>query len=238
MGNEFPLSPDTPWGTEVLLLMKERGYSFDHAFARVMARYLDAGDTWPLLDLLKCGGKPGAVAIKYLAPMMVPERRARLPLTNLQYAFHLVPNRTVGGQKRDERGGRIAQVIEFILAFGADTMAKGENPGKHFWEWFRYALEPMDFKLNHKRRFPWKAQLVRIKGGNGRRKNPELDMQKRVLACLVQQRVDDGESNKSAILNVFLEIKKLAKNENFPVKVGFTTIRNAWKQVYGEQGRS
>jgi len=47
MAEDFPISPDTGWGTEILQLMEDRGYDFDEACARVMARFLNAGDTRP-----------------------------------------------------------------------------------------------------------------------------------------------------------------------------------------------
>jgi hypothetical protein len=170
MEYDIPLSLGTPWFFRVRQLMKELACDFDYAFVRVMAKWLDAGYDEPLLDLLKHGMEPGEVARKYLAAMMVPEYRARFPLTNIQYEFRLVPNRKAGRQSREE--ARRAQAIEFILAAGAEAMTKGGNPSKHFWRVFRYALRPEDFPTD-KGRFPWKAKLARIDGRAGRRKNPE-----------------------------------------------------------------
>jgi hypothetical protein len=192
------------------------GYGFDDSFVRVMAKYLDAGDTRPLLDLLRHKREPGEIAIKYLAAMMVTELRARLPLTKIQYKFHFAQNRKVGPPKRDEQATRIAQALGIIIVAGLDAMAEGKKPDKSFWKWFRYALEPGDF------------ELIRIDGRKGRRKNPELNMQRKLLAQMVEKRIDRGDGYESAIQDTHDEIKKLAKDEGWRGNIGVTTIRNAF----------
>jgi hypothetical protein len=119
----------------------------------------------------------------------------------------------------------------------------GDNPGKHFWRCFRYALRPEDFPTD-KGRFPWKAKLARIDGKKGPRKNPEPGYE--VIAWFVQKhrwgREHLRSSYKTAIHDAHKELKSLEEEEiksldkgetlekgkRWSAKIGLTTIRNAY----------
>ncbi|MGC2410956.1 MAG: hypothetical protein WA441_13435 [Methyloceanibacter sp.] len=239
MEDDIQLLLDTPCFSRVQQLMEELACDFDDAFARVTAKWLDAGYDELLLYWLKRGREPGEVLRKYLAALMVPERRARLPLTNIQYEFRLVPNRKAGRQKRDEQGISRARAIEFTLAAGAEAMMKGVNPGKHFWRVFRYALRPEDFPTD-KGRFPWKAKLARIDGQAGRRKNPEPADD--VRAWFVEKHRSGVVSYRSAIDKAHNELKgheeehkkslekgaTLKKGKRWSAGISKAALRNAY----------
>ena len=107
-------------------------------------------------------------------------------------------------------------------------MAKGQKPDTSFWKFLRYAIWPRDFKTADKRIFPWKAELVRIDGSKGRRKDPKLDMRRLALAQFVQERRDQGESYEAAIQGTLEEIKKIAKAEGWGGRIGRDAIKAAY----------
>jgi hypothetical protein len=159
MQYDIPLSIGTPWGTRAWRYRRDQGYSIERAIDQSLLDYLSGGEIRALLDLLKHGKQPGKVVIKYLAAMIVPDCRVG-SLSNIRYAFKLEPNRKVGGQKRDEQGTRLAEIIECILARGADAMAKGRVPDESFWSCFECALEPQNWRCALSEAKPWGIVLI------------------------------------------------------------------------------
>ncbi len=105
MEDEIPLLPDTPWGTEVRNLMRERGKEFDEAFAVVMERYLNSGDARPLHDLVqRSRTEPGTRARKFIAAMLDLEF-ARSSGIEIRYRYGFNENRGRGRPKRHEVDG-------------------------------------------------------------------------------------------------------------------------------------
>ncbi len=231
MDDGLPLKPDTGWGTEVRRLMKDPGCDFDHAFAKVMARYLNQGDTRPLFDLVQRAKKePEEPALRFLAKMFNLLPQASSSDVEIQYRFGFEPFRAKRGRPGpvEATKAKAAGIVFSVLLNGVAKMAEGQKPGPIFWQYLFNAFDQTQRGSTTQSDFPVSAKLVRIDGSRGRRIDPELATRDKVLASFVEQHIKEGRGYDSSIKETRDELRRIARDEGWQGKVGEKTIKDAY----------
>jgi hypothetical protein len=226
MEDDIPLPPDTGWGTEMRQLMKDRGHDFDQACDRVLLGYLIQGDPRPLLDLLKHRKTPGSGVLRYLAAMIDPEFRARLPKGPFLFEIRFEERRKRGRPESHKSGIHFADFRE-VLKADTTAMVEGRQPDDGFWKFLWHCLsstlEPERYLKAFGKDFPFRAKLARTDGSKGRHQNPELGMRDRGLAWFVSEAIAQGKKYDAAL-------DEVAGLNNISREI----VRNAYSK-YGNQ---
>ena len=222
---DIPFQP-SGWDTEARQLIGEEGCTPKHAVETVTLRYLRAGDYRPLLDSVQRGHTHGGQVKALLTAMFDRKYRSGNSLSpRYEFRFELVRHR--GRPKRVQTLDRIF----LCLCRGVHEFAEGREPRRMFWHYLFAALDP-DYRSMIERDLnapcPWRAKLQPIKGGSGRRCDPELPMRDKVLAWMVQQSIDHGEKYESAIEDTIAAIEKDGKEERWRAWITKRTVRNAY----------
>ena len=228
MEDDLPLEPDTSWGTEVRRLMREQDQGFDEAFAQVMEKYFNRGRAEPLADLLLRGRvEPGEPAQRFLAATIDPAYASSSGV-KLRYRFGFMRSRGRGRPKKnEEEDALLALCVEEIISAGAAALVSGNKPEKRFWNCLAKSLNE-NARWWRQTKFPLKAKLVRISGGKGREKEPELEIRSLVLASFVQARLDLGDPYDAAITLTHEALDKMGKAEGRTKEVGWKTVKDAY----------
>jgi hypothetical protein len=207
------IPPDrcTSWGTEALELVAEIECTEDQAREEVTLRYLYDGDCRPLLDWALGGHIPSTKIMRIVAGMFDREYRCG-DAADVRYEFRIdevrTPGRPRGGDGVGSLGSRLARSMH---EHGAKKLAKGIDPGRHFWLALTNALVQGNSRWiwrqdNAQASFPLKAMVQ--KHTQGRSGNPELSMRDKLLAQLVKERIDKGEPYEFAVDKVFEQIEE------------------------------
>jgi hypothetical protein len=248
MEDAIPLVPDTPWCTEMRILMWEQGKEFDEAFAVVMERYLNSDDARPLHDLVqRSRTEPGTHARKFIAAMLDPGF-ARSSGIEVRYRFGFKETHSRRGRpKRHEVDDEVdARQLQFFVSWclirkGRQAMKLGRKPHWSFWDCLTKALNE-NYIWIRQDEYPMKAKLERVDGRKGREANPELETRDQVLAESVQTHIDRGEKYAVAIKLVHKSIEDQGKAENWTGprtgKICETTIRKVYDARSKAKGRS
>jgi len=207
-----PLDLCYPWRGDANDLARARDWDFYRALDDVLLRYLMAGDSRPLCDLvLNLKQQPGEEAARDIAAM-IAARKIRIE--------------TRGRPKKNE-----VALTRYLseLCLGLDQIGHRRAPRRFFWQVLARALNyegDPDFLL--------KAKFNR---GKGAPPNPELFRRDQALAWFVDKKRAEGVLRKVAIEQVRAEIEALGREERWEGKVGFETIRTAYKRFGAKKRR-
>jgi hypothetical protein len=118
------------------------------------------------------------------------------------------------------------------LQRGMQDLAEGREPSRVFWDYLFAALDPDHRSVVErgiKDVFPWRARVQPIQGGKGRRCDPELAMRDKVLARMVQQRIEQGGKYDWAVADTIEAIERDARREQWRGrKITTPTVRKAY----------
>jgi hypothetical protein len=193
------------WRTEANDLARGLDWEFYQAFDRVLVKYLMAGYSQPLRDLvLNLKRQPGMEVARYIAAMIDARRRCTFQEHGFPFEIRVKIKRKKSGRPR-ARECEIAPSVHLdALDFGLSRIERWCTPGRSFWFTLARAL-------NHREKggeFPIKANLVRTDGVKGRPPNPELCQRDRVLAWFVDEKRAKGAKRECALRDVQKEIER------------------------------
>jgi len=215
------------WDIEVRQLERER-YTFGEAIEAVTLCYLHAGDYRLLLNSALQGHTHSAKVMTYLAAMFDPNRAGNS--AKPVYGFGFKPIRKSGRPARIHASHSVRHAL-FVLGSGVQEMAHGRNPDNLFWRFLADALAGGPNQQIRRIRdvfLPVRAKIQRIRGGKGRRPDPELPMRDKALAWLVQQRIDKGEQYKVAVPGTVEDLRKLQDAGEWCALPNERTVRDVY----------
>jgi hypothetical protein len=225
---EIPFQP-SGWASKVRqLIAAEDGCTVERAVETVTLQYLRAGDYRPLLDSVRRGHTHGPQVKALLAAMLDRQQHHSRNSLSPEYEFWFEFPRKKGRPKKLQ----IADHFFYSLRRGVQALAEGREPSRMFWHYFLAALDPDHRSIIErgiKDAFPWRAKIQHVQRGKGRRCDPELVMRDKVLAWMVQQRIDQGGKYDWAIADTIEAIERDARKERWQGrKITTRTVRDAY----------
>jgi hypothetical protein len=206
--------------------MRDHGYTFGEASDRVILEFLGAGDVRPLVDLLRRGRmEPSERVCQYVAAMLNGDGR-----TPFRFGFKEARKRgrPASHMVRDDRVNRATALI----LSGARTISEGGKPGWRFWNSLLQVLDHSRILVGRKPHdFPLMARIFPGVGEMERRSDPALRIREKLLARIVQERIDGGDRYEAAVTLTLEAIKNVARAERWDGNLSLTTVRNAYDRA-------
>lgn len=194
MEDDFRLPLIYGWRIDAWQLMKKKGYDFDQACDCVTLEYFTGGDARPFVDFFIWRWTPGSEVLKYLAAMIDPKFRTCPRNGTPLYEIRFQP---IGREPKRPKRSESVTACDFHETLKADTsaMAEGRSPTKGFLGKLHgclcYALDPEQFREIYKKDVRVSANLVRIDGRKGDKRDPELPIRDDFFGELVEKHIDN-----------------------------------------------
>jgi hypothetical protein len=247
------------WRAEASILHKRRGWEYWRAYDHILVRYLAAGHARPLLDLflnLKrqprrrtsefiaaiTDGKALIDQIAVISDLPPIDTRSRFRHCAAMYGIRIGERRGPGRPKAEAEDTRRNE-IRLSLVCGFGDSAAGIPASNRFWFALAAALDCERYERSTGRSFPFKAELVRMDGGTGRARDPELETRDKALHAAVTKKIEGGLKYDTAVEDVRVEFEARGKAERALGKaeiglVGSATIRAAYDKLSARQPKS